>query len=64
MPGYVKPAQKTCDGRMAYDGLYQHFLGPNNVDNMVTQSEDKLKNMVHNGEQRHWDFERYVNVHN
>jgi len=28
---YVKPAQKTRDGRMAYLGLYQHFLGPNNV---------------------------------
>ena len=60
---YVKPAQKTRDGRMAYNGLYQHFLGPNNVDNMATQAEDKLKNTVYNGEQRRWDFERYVNVH-
>ena len=60
---YVKPAQKTRDDRMAYDGLYQHFLGPNNVDNMATQAEDKLKNTVYNGEQRRWYFERYVNVH-
>ncbi|KAI2496193.1 hypothetical protein MHU86_18332 [Fragilaria crotonensis] len=48
---------------MAFNGLYQHFLGPNNVDNMATQAEDKLKNTVYNGEQRRWDFERYVNVH-
>ncbi|KAI2510528.1 Reverse transcriptase (RNA-dependent DNA polymerase) [Fragilaria crotonensis] len=60
---YVKPAQRTRDGRMAFLSLYQHFLGPNNVDNMATLAEDKLKNTVYNGEQRRWDFERYVNVH-
>jgi hypothetical protein len=60
---YTRPAQKTRDGRMANNGLYQHFLGPNNVDNMATQAEDKLKNTVYNGEQHRWDFERYVNVH-
>ena len=27
----VKPAQRTRNGRMAYLGLYQHFLGPNIV---------------------------------
>ena len=60
---YVKPAQKSRDGRKAYMGLYDHYLGPNNVDNMATQAEHKLTNMVYNGEQRRWDFERYVNVH-
>lgn len=48
---------------MAYNGLYQHYLGPNNVDNMATMAEDKLKTTVYNGEQRRWDFEKYVNVH-
>jgi heptaprenylglyceryl phosphate synthase len=60
---YVKPAQRTRDSRMAYSGLYQHYLGPNNVDNMATMAEDKLKMTVYNGEQSHWDFEKYVNVH-
>ena len=60
---YVKPAQRSRDGRLAFENLYQHFLGPNNVDNMATQAEDKLKSTVYNGEQRRWDFERYVNVH-
>ena len=60
---YVKPAQKTRDGRMAFMGLYQHFLGPNNVDNMATMAEDKLKTTVYNGEQHRWDFEKYINVH-
>jgi hypothetical protein len=60
---YVKPAQRTRDGRMAYLALYTHFLGPNNVDNMATQAENKLTSTVYNGEQRRWDFEKYVNVH-
>jgi hypothetical protein len=30
---------------------------------MATQSKDKLKNTVNNGEQRRWDFERCANVH-
>jgi hypothetical protein len=60
---YVKPAQRTRNGRLAFQGLYNHFLGPNNVDNMATMAEDKLKSTVYNGEQRRWDFEKYINVH-
>jgi hypothetical protein len=60
---YLKPAQKTRDGRMAYMALYLYFRGPNNVDNMATMAEDKLKSTVYNGEQRRWDFEKYINVH-
>ena len=60
---YVKPAQRTRDGRKAYLDLYTHYLGPNNVDNMATQAEDKLKSTAYVGEQRRWNFEKYVNVH-
>jgi hypothetical protein len=60
---YVKDAQRTRDGRKAYLSLWTHYLGPNNVDNMATQAEQKLQSTVYNGEQRRWDFERYVNVH-
>ena len=60
---YVKPAQRTRDGRKAYLDLYTHYLGPNNVDNMASQAESKLSSTVYNGEQRRWNFERYVNVH-
>jgi hypothetical protein len=41
---------------MVYEGLYKHFLGPNNVDNMATIAEDRLKTTVYNGEQRRWDL--------
>lgn len=59
----MKPAQEKRDGRMAYNGLYLHYLGLNNVTNMATMAEQKLRDMVYNGEQRQWDFEKYVNVH-
>ncbi|KAI2495418.1 hypothetical protein MHU86_19093 [Fragilaria crotonensis] len=48
---------------MAYLALWTHYLGPNNVDNMATQAEQKLQSTVYNGEQRRWDFEKYINVH-
>jgi hypothetical protein len=32
---YVKPAQRTKYGRRAFLLLWNHFLGPNNVDNMA-----------------------------
>jgi hypothetical protein len=38
---YVKDAQRTRDGRKAYLLLWTHYLGPNNVDNMATQAEQK-----------------------
>jgi hypothetical protein len=50
---YVKPAQNTCVDRKAYNSLYQFFLG-NNVDNIATQAEDKLKNTEYNGKQCRW----------
>ena len=60
---YVKPAQKTRDGRMAYLGIYNHYLGPQHADNMANLAEDKLKNTVYNGEKRRWDSRKYVNTH-
>jgi len=59
---YVKPAQRTRDGRAAYFGLYNHYLGPNNVDNMASMAEKRLAAATYKGETRRWDFERYVNV--
>ena len=57
---YVKPAQRTRNGRMAYENLYNHYLGPNNVDNMANTAESKLKTTTYLGEKKRWTFERYV----
>jgi hypothetical protein len=37
-----KPAQCTKDGRRAFLLLWDHFIGPNNVDNMASEVEAKL----------------------
>lgn len=60
---YVRPAQKTRDGRLAYLGLRGHYLGANNVDNMSARAEAKLRNTAYSGEKRRWNFEKYVKVH-
>jgi hypothetical protein len=60
---YVRPAQRTRDGRQAYLGLYGHYLGVNNVDNMATKAESKLMSLTYNGETRRWNFEKYVKMH-
>lgn len=59
----VMPAQRTRNGHMACEGLYTHFLGPNNVDSMASMTEGKLKTTVYNSEQCCWDFKKYINVH-
>jgi hypothetical protein len=60
---YVRPARKTRDGRLAFLGLKSHFLGVNNVDNMSSAAEAKLKSTTYKGETRQWNFEKYVKVH-
>jgi hypothetical protein len=39
---YVKPAQRTKDGRHDFLLLWDHFLGPNKVDTMDSEAEAKL----------------------
>lgn len=59
---YVRPAQRTRDGRLAFLGLRGHYLGANNVDNMSAQAERKLQTTTYTGEKRRWNFEKYVKV--
>lgn len=60
---YVRPAQKTQDGRLAFQGLKGHYLGQNHVDNMSSKAERRLQSNSYYGEKRRWNFEKYVKVH-
>jgi hypothetical protein len=60
---YIRPAQRSRDGRMAFHGLKGHYLGVNSVDNMSSEAERKLSSASYHGETRRWTFERYVKVH-
>ena len=60
---YVRPAQRAHDGRLAYYGLYDHYLGANNVNNMATLTERQLYRPPHSGERRRWNFEKFMHIH-
>jgi hypothetical protein len=46
---YVKPAQRTQDGRSAFRMLYGHCLGANNVNNMAPEAVFTLANGHYQG---------------
>jgi hypothetical protein len=53
---YVKPAQRTKAGRRAFLLLWNHFLGPNKVDSMASEAEDKLVSVSYTGERKKWTW--------
>jgi hypothetical protein len=59
----IKAAKKTRNGRLAYQLLYRHYLGPNNIDNMAGKAKKVLLMVVYHGEQRQWNFEKYALMH-
>ena len=59
---YLKPAQRSRNGRLAFWSLYNHYLGPNNVDNMSSAAEKQLTSMRYVGEKKRWNFEKYVRM--
>ena len=59
---YMSKATRTRNGRMAFFGLKDHFLGKNNVDNQATLAEERLQSVSYTGEGRRWNFEKYVKV--
>jgi len=57
---YMKDFVQPRDGRGAYLALFNHYLGPNNVNNQSAASEKALATISYNGEGRRWNFEKYV----
>ena len=60
---YIKPALRTKNGREAFNLLFDHFLGPNNVGNMASAAETKLQGTLYNGEKKRFTWETYVRIH-
>jgi hypothetical protein len=61
---YVKPFQRTCDGRGAFLALHTHYLGANHVNNMASEAESKLAKAMYHGEKRRYNFESYISALN
>jgi hypothetical protein len=45
---------------MAYYAVFNHYLGPDNVDNQAAMAKKTLNTLIYNGEGRRWTFEKYV----
>lgn len=60
---YAKVARRTRDGRKCFRSVYNHYLGPNNIDHMASKAERKLRDSTYHGEKRNWNFEKYVTTH-
>ena len=60
---YMEGGQARQDGRMAFRGLYNNYLGPNKVDNQAAAAETKLSSTTSTGEKKRWNFDKYVQVH-
>jgi hypothetical protein len=57
---YVKPFQRSKDGRGAFQALHTHYLGANHVNNMASIAEAKLAQAKYYGEKRRYNFESYI----
>ena len=43
--------------------LFDHYLGPNNTDNLASAAERKLETTTYTREGKRWNFEKYVRLH-
>ena len=57
---YIKPFAKARDGRKAWMALYNHYLGPNNVQNQASQAEKMLHALNYVKETCNFTFETYI----
>ena len=57
---YIKPFAKSRDGRKAWMALFNHYLGPNNVQHQAAQAEKTLRAITYVKDTRNWTFETYV----
>jgi hypothetical protein len=59
----IKPYKDKTDGRGAYLAVWDHYLGPNNVDHMANKAEKTLVTSRYHAKTRTFTFERLVLMH-
>ena len=60
---YLKPAEKHCDLIMGYNLIYNHYLGPRNINQMADGAEINLAQCTNTGGKRKWTFKKYATLH-
>jgi len=59
----IKPFKDKCDGRGAFLAVWDHYLGPNNVDHMANEAEKILATSRYHAETRTFTSEKLVRMH-
>ena len=57
---YIKPFAKARDGCKAWMALFNHYLGPNNVQNQAAQAERTLHALTYVKETQNFTSETYI----
>ena len=60
---YLNPSKKHRDGKIGYNLIYNHYLGPSNIDHMEAGAENKLAWCTYTEEKRNWTFNKYDTLH-
>ena len=60
---HIKNARTSRDGIKAMLTFHHHFMGPNNVDYIQKQAEQKLLSLSYQVERNNCTFKRFVTAH-
>ena len=60
---YLKPSNKHNGVRMGYKIIYNHYLGPSDINYMASGAEKKLTQCTYTREKINWIFEKYATLH-
>ena len=60
---YLKPAKQHRVGRLRLRIVYNHYLGPKNINHMASGTEKKLSQYSYTGDKRSLTFEKYATLH-
>ena len=60
---YVKQRKETLDSWAVYFHIHKHFLGIDHMVRQATDAEGKLQNSHYDGQQKTWDWDKYVALH-
>ena len=60
---YVKPFQRTRNGRAAYHAVYHACLGTEAINNYAQQNEDKLNGLTYDGKRKNWTLTKFLTAH-
>ena len=59
---HMKKFKQRKNGRGAYNMLRNQVLGTDAVTNLSAKAENTLHNLSYNGEQRRFDFDKYIQI--